>query len=299
MPSQPQAMAHSIPLVSSFANILLYTNVYQNPCRDKVSGMEKNDIVRQAPMVGFVWRRIPVISQHKLGLEPLHPESFDSWSSDLLFRYEDRCHRYLSALTEQTALLESEGAEHIFVAPEAIGSVKLKVLDRLLRDLPQGTFILVTSWGNLGSQSIVEEIVTTASSQGWFFILPSHKSLRNMPPSDVPQVHKSWVIDSIGNSYVSSSSRRYQILALQEQGLSPEEIQLELGISKSTYYRQLDSNAPVIDKKKQVLELLQIGKSPVEIQASLGISSSTYYRLMGQLTFSDSTGSQVFPKPEK
>ena len=291
-------MAHTIPPVPCFANIPLYTNVYQNPCHDKVSGMEKNEIVRQAPMVGFVWRRIPVISQHKLSLEPLHPESFDSWSSEMLFRYEDRCRRYLSALTEQTALLESEGAEHIFVAPEAIGSVKLRVLDRLLRDLPQGTFILVTSWGNLGSQSIVEEIVTTASSQGWFFILPSHKSLRNMPPSDIPQVHKSWDIDSIGNSYVSSSSRRYQILALQEQGLSPEEIQLELGISKSTYYRQLDSNAPVIDKKKQVLELLQIGKSPVEIQASLGISSSSYYRIMGQMSFNDSRDNQVVPKQE-
>lgn len=273
--------------------------MYRCPRHDKLHTMEKTEIVREASMVGFVWRRIPGISQHKLGLEPLHYESFGSWSSELLFRYEEQCIRYERALRDQTDLLEKEGVDYTFVAPEAIGSVKLKVLDRLLRDLAPGTFILVTSWGNLGSQSIVEEIVTSASSQGWFFILPKHKSLRNMPPSDIPQVHKSWVIDSIGNSYVSSSSRRYQILALQEQGLSPEEIQLELGISKSTYYRQLDSNVPVINKKKQVLELLQIGKSPVEIQASLGISSSTYYRLMGQMTFSDSLGNQVSPNPEQ
>ena len=250
-------------------------------------------------MVGFVWRRIPGISQFKLGLESLYSDSFDKWSSHFLKRYEQDCKNDEQRFKDQTDLLRREGAERIYVAPEAVGSIKLKVLERLLREIPIGTFVLVPSWGDLCSPSMVDQFVAEASLQERYFILPIHKSLILMPSSEIQQVHKSWVVDSIQNTYVSTSSKRDQILALQEQGLSPEQIQLELGMSKSTYYRQLDAAAPMIDRKKQILDLLALNKTPVEIQASLGISSSTYYRIMGQMTFSDSTGNQVVPKPEK
>lgn len=249
--------------------------------------------------VGFVWRRIPGISQHKLGLESLYSDSFDKWSNYFLKRYEQDCKDDEQLFKDQTDLLLREGAERIYVAPEAVGSIKLKILDRLIKEIPAGTFVLVPSWGDLCSPSMVDQFVANASLQERYFILPIHKSLRLMPTSEIQQVHKSWVVDSIQNTYVSTSSKRDLILELQEQGLSPEQIQLELGISKSTYYRQLDSAVPIADRKKQILDLLANNKSPVEIQASLGISSSTYYRIMGQMTFSDSTGNTVHPKPEK
>jgi DNA-binding CsgD family transcriptional regulator len=249
-------------------------------------------------MVGFVWRRIPGISQHKLGLETLYRDSFDKWSSYFLARYEQECKNDEQRFKEQTDLLLREGAERLYVAPEAVGSIKLKILERLLREIPVGTFVLVPSWGDLCSPSMVDQFVADASLQERYFILPIHKSLRLMPSSEIQQVHKSWVVDSIPNTYVSTSSKRDQILALQEQGLSPEQIQLELGMSKSTYYRQLDAATPIIDRKKQILDLLAKSMTPVEIQASLGISSSSYYRIMGQMTFSDSHGNQFVHKPE-
>lgn len=261
--------------------------------------MDRLDTNGVPPMVGFAWRRIPGISQHKLGLESLFYSSFDKWSHSFLQRYDLECARSEHELQEQIALFEREGVLRKYVAPEGVGSVKLKVIDRLLRELNPGTFVLVASWGLLGSQSIVEQIVTEALEQDCFFILPQHKSIRLLPPTERRAAHKSWVLDSIVSSYTSASSKRDQILALQEQGMSPEDIQLELGMSKSTYYRHLDSTVPVSSKRKQLIELLNNGHTPTEIQARLGMSSSTYYRILGQMTFSDTSGNTIHPKQEK
>lgn len=261
--------------------------------------MNLMDFVHPGPLVGFLWRCIPIISQHKIALESLCPDSFDRWSNLLLNRYNEELVRFESQLVEQSNLLEKEGVERLYVAPEAIGSIKLKVVHRLLKELSPGTFILVPSWGNLGSRSIVGEIVNAGFSQNRFFILPSQKSLMHIHPSEIKQAYQSWVIASIENSYVSVTSRRDQILSLQEQGWSPEEIQVELGISKSTYYRQLESPIPAVNRRKQIIELYENGLTPTEIQARLGISSSTYYRIMEQVAFSDSSGNVISPKQEK
>lgn len=233
--------------------------------------------------IGFAWRRIATISQHLLANDVIGAVSFDEWCQHFINQYDEKCAQYEKLLTEQVETLRSVGVSHVFIVPEALGTTKLDVFNRLMRELPSGSFLLVTSWNDFGPPSIVIPFVEKAAKQQIYVILPSHTSLRLLPMPAVPMAHQDWVIDQIAQSYSNPRSRRDQILALQEQGMSADQIQLDLGISKSAYYRHIDAAAPMVERSKLMKELLTQNKTQAEIQAILKISNSTYYRILAQM----------------
>jgi DNA-binding CsgD family transcriptional regulator len=188
-------------------------------------------------LVGFVWRQIPVLSQFKLENEYGPEDEFVPWAQRILKDYERRCANAAEECSRSVELLTLHGCHRVVVCPDAIGSVRLVLFDRLLDELPKESFLMVSSWGDFGSESTVLDCVDRALAQKVYVITEQHLSLQYLPADRLDEAYRSMVRPQIYGGYRVRRSRTEQITELLEQGLTPVEIQEQLKVSKSTYYR--------------------------------------------------------------
>ena len=188
-------------------------------------------------LVGFVWRQIPVVSQFKLEKDYGHDDSFDSWAKSTIDDYERRCCEAATECEESVNLLKSKGCTNVVVSPDAIGSIRLVLFDRFLAEIAPLTFVMVTSWGDFGSESIVLDFVDRALARNVLVITDQHLSLMDMPDDRLYEAYNNLVRPQIIGGYRYRRSRQEQVIELLRRGMTPIEIQEQLKISKSTYYR--------------------------------------------------------------
>jgi hypothetical protein len=188
-------------------------------------------------IIGFVWRHIPVVSQYKLenGYGP--EDTFLHWSQKVIDDYENQCAIAARECETSKAVLTSLGCTEVVVSPDATGSLRLVLFDRLLAELPPYTFLMVTSWDDLGKGSVLVDYADRALTKKVFVVTPNHLSLNHMPDDVLVEAYKNLVRPQIAPGTHTQSKRSSQIAYLLAQGLTATEVQERLKISKSTYYR--------------------------------------------------------------
>lgn len=202
-----------------------------------MSSINIQDAIMNRMLVGFVWRQIPVLSQFKLENEYGPEDEFVPWAQRILKDYERRCANAAEECSRSVEFLTLHGCNRVVVCPDAIGSVRLVLFDRLLDELPKESFLMVSSWGDFGSESTVLDCVDRALAQKVYVITEQHLSLQYLPADRLDEAYRSMVRPQIYGGYRVRRSRTEQITELLEQGLTPVEIQEQLKVSKSTYYR--------------------------------------------------------------
>jgi hypothetical protein len=193
-------------------------------------------------LIGFVWRQIPVISQHKLEKEFRDHDWFMRWSQRVIEDYEHRCSEAASECLASVELLKSKGCKEVVVSPDAIGSMRLVLFDRLLKDLPAQSFLMVTSWGDFGTESMVLDCVDRALTKDIYVITEQHLSLMHLTDEHLDEAYRNLVRAQITGGYRIRRSRREKIDDLLAQGLTAIQVQERLKISKSTYYRLMSDD---------------------------------------------------------
>ena len=188
-------------------------------------------------LLGFVWRQIPVVSQFKLEKEYNSDDRFMPWSKRVIEDYERRCADAASECKAAVQMLKEQGCQDVVVSPDAIGSMRLVLFDRLLSELPEQSFLMVTSWGDFGTESMVLDCVDRALTKRIYVITEQHLSLQYLPTDHLDEAYRSLVRPQISGGYRIRRSRREQITDLLTQGLTAIQVQERLKISKSTYYR--------------------------------------------------------------
>jgi hypothetical protein len=188
-------------------------------------------------LVGFVWRQIPVLSQFKLENEYGPEDEFVPWAQRILKDYERRCANAAEECSRSVELLTLHGCHRVVVSPDAVGSLRLVLFDRLLAELPERSFLMVNSWGDFGGESMVLDCVERALLKGVYVITEQHLSLLHLPDDYLEEAYRNLVIPQITGGFRVRLSRKEQITALLAKGLTPLEVQERLKISKSTYYR--------------------------------------------------------------
>ena len=188
-------------------------------------------------LLGFVWRQIPVVSQFKLEKEYNSDDRFMPWSKRVIEDYERRCADAASECKAAVQMLKEQGCQDVVVSPDAIGSMRLVLFDRLLSELPEQSFLMVTSWGDFGTESMVLDCVDRALAKRIYVITEQHLSLQYLPTDHLDEAYRSLVRPQISGGYRIRRSRREQITDLLTQGLTAIQVQERLKISKSTYYR--------------------------------------------------------------
>lgn len=188
-------------------------------------------------LVGFVWRQIPVLSQFKLEKEYGPEDNFVPWSQRIIDDYERRCASATEECKTSVQLLKSFGCTSVVVSPDAVGSIRLVLFDRLLSELPKQSFLMVTSWGDFGGESIVLDCVDRALAKSVYVITEQHSSLQYLPSDHLDEAYRSLVRPQITGGFRVRRSRKEQITDLLAQGLTAVQVQERLKISKSTYYR--------------------------------------------------------------
>ncbi len=188
-------------------------------------------------LLGFVWRQIPVVSQFKLEKEYNSDDRFMPWSKRVVEDYERRCIDAADECEASVRLLMQQGCNDVVVSPDAIGSLRLVLFDRLLAELPEQSFLMVTSWGDFGTESMVLDCVDRALAKKIFVITEQQLSLQYLPADHLEEAYRSLVRPQITGGYRIRRSRQEQINDLLVQGLTSIQIQERLKISKSTYYR--------------------------------------------------------------
>jgi hypothetical protein len=201
-------------------------------------------------LLGFVWRQIPTLSQFKLEKDYCPEDKFVPWSQRIIEDYERRCTLAAEECRRSVELLKSLGCQQVVVSPDAVGSMRLVLFDRLLAELPKHTFLMVTSWGDFGGQSTVLDCVDRALAKSVYVITEQHSSLQYLPSDHLDEAYRSLVRTQITGGYRVRLSRTEQIRELLESGMSPVEVQDHLKISKSTYYR-LTAELELIEAMKR------------------------------------------------
>ncbi len=203
----------------------------------KITLTLKQEVAMDRVVIGFVWRQIPVLSQFKLEKEYRPDDKFMVWSNRVIEDYERRCVVAAEECLSSVQLLKSYGCTDVVVSPDAIGSVRLVLFDRLLDELPKESFLMVSSWGDFGSESTVLDCVDRALAQKVYVITEQHLSLQYLPADRLDEAYRNMVRPQISGGYRVRRSRTEQITELLDQGLTPVEVQEQLKVSKSTYYR--------------------------------------------------------------
>ncbi len=229
--------------------------------------------------VGLVWRKIPQVSQYKLGATMPSQGSFDQWTKHFLDTYDhdvEDCNALLER--HRRSLLES-GCQHIFVAPEAVGAIKKRIFDSLLNELQHHTILIVPSWADFGTQNFVSQAVREAALRQIYIATTEHKALLQISVNDLGTVHKSWVAATLLPANASNLQKREQVIRLLDSGMSPEEIQQELGISRSTYYRYCYNPHSASHLIKSIHYYTAEGRSEEQIIELLRIDEELYKEL--------------------
>ena len=229
-------------------------------------------------LIGLVWRNIPKMSQHKLSYSS-NANDFENWCNETISDYQKLNIEYAILAKDETKFLNDLGCSKVVVVPGAVGNVRTVLFQKLISNLPEYTFVLLKSFEGFGSSVVLKDCMDLAVSQKIYIITEKHLSLMHFPNDVVDEVYYDWIRK---NSFLNFSKRnniKRKISSLMNDGLSPIQIQKELGISKSSFYRLSEMKSISLQRNEKLKHLLSLGKSPRQIQQELEISNSTYYRL--------------------
>ena len=196
-------------------------------------------------LIGFVWRQIPVVSQFKLDKFFSDKDRFADWSRRVIDDYENKCVEAAAECEASVELLRLHGCSEVVVSPEAIGSLRIVLFDRFLNELPEETFVMVTSWGDFGPESTVLDCIDKALERKVYVITEQHRSLQYVPADHLNEAYMSLVRQQTSGSFRIKHSRREKIVQLANLGKTQEEILKDLDISRSTYYRIMGGSTTV------------------------------------------------------
>ena len=229
-------------------------------------------------LIGLVWRNIPKMSQHKLSYSS-NANDFENWCNETISDYQKLNIEYAILAKDETKFLNDLGCSKVVVVPGAVGDVRTVLFKKLISNLPEYSFVLLKSFEGFGNSVVLKDCMDLAVSQKIYIITEKHLSLMHFPNDVVDKVYYDWIRK---NSFLNFSKRnniKRKISSLMNDGLSPIQIQKELGISKSSFYRLSEMKSISLQRNEKLKHLLSLGKSPRQIQQELEISNSTYYRL--------------------
>ena len=229
-------------------------------------------------LIGLVWRNIPKMSQHKLSYSS-NANDFENWCNETISDYQKLNIEYAILAKDETKFLNDLGCSKVVVVPGAVGDVRTVLFKKLISNLPEYSFVLLKSFEGFGNSVVLKDCMDLAVSQKIYIITEKHLSLMHFSNDVVDKVYYDWIRK---NSFLNFSKRnniKRKISSLMNDGLSPIQIQKELGISKSSFYRLSEMKSISLQRNEKLKHLLSLGKSPRQIQQELEISNSTYYRL--------------------
>lgn len=197
--------------------------------------MEKKTINRN--VVGFIWQKIPIISQYKL---KTNQNNFMDFCDETLSDYKRNVLECFDSTNTLKNQLEQNGCSRVVVVPEAVGSIRTNLFEHFLSDIPEYSFVMVANYEGFGNSRVLYSCMDLAFRKNIFLITPEHRPMINLPDADIKNVYLSWV----RNGKISNNSfnmlRKAKMEQLLEKGFTSKQIAVELGISKSTYYRMLE-----------------------------------------------------------
>ena len=197
--------------------------------------MEKKSL--NCDVVGFIWQKIPTISQYKLKNNQSNfidfcDETVNDYKRDFL-----ECFNITNALKNQ---LKQNGCSRVVVVPEAVGSIRTNLFEHFLSDIPEYSFVMVSNYEGFGNSIVLYACMDLALKKNIFLITPEHRPIINLPNGDIKHVYLSWVRNNKTSNNAFNVLRKVKMEQLLEKGFTSKQIQVEMGISKSTYYRILE-----------------------------------------------------------
>jgi len=229
-------------------------------------------------LIGLVWRNIPKMSQHKLSYSS-NANDFENWCNETISDYQKLNIEYAILAKDETKFLNDLGCSKVVVVPGAVGDVRTVLFKKLISNLPEYSFVLLKSFEGFGNSVVLKDCMDLAVSQKIYIITEKHLSLMHFPNDVVDEVYYDWIRKNSFFNFSKSNNIKRKINSLMNDGLSPIQIQKELGISKSSFYRLSEMKSISLQRNEKLKHLLSLGKSPRQIQQELEISNSTYYRL--------------------
>ena len=229
-------------------------------------------------LIGLVWRNIPKMSQHKLSYSS-NANDFENWCNETISDYQKLNIEYAILAKDETKFLNDLGCSKVVVVPGAVGDVRTVLFKKLISNLPEYSFVLLKSFEGFGNSVVLKDCMDLAVSQKIYIITEKHLSLMHFPNDVVDKVYYDWIRKNSFFNFSKSNNIKRKINSLMNDGLSPIQIQKELGISKSSFYRLSEMKSISLQRNEKLKHLLSLGKSPRQIQQELEISNSTYYRL--------------------
>jgi hypothetical protein len=189
-------------------------------------------------LVGYCVRRFAPVSHYILKNGP-DGANFDEWATTFIDRYDQSYQRRKESTVEEVEMLQQLGCAKVSVAPEAMGSLRVDLWTNFISEQTRGTFVVVTSWSNFCPDAMLPEMLEIAKNNGCFVIKPEHLPLTRLPLSDdeLQNAYQSWVMSGLGPDDESDAVRIEQIMRMVSEGRSTADIQVELGISRSTLFR--------------------------------------------------------------
>ena len=189
-------------------------------------------------LVGFCVRRFATVSHYILRNGP-DGAKFDNWATTFIERYDQSYQQRMLSTMKEVELLEQLGCSKVSIAPEAMGTLRVDLWRSFISEQSKGTFILVTSWSNLCPEAMLPEMLEIAKSNGCYVIKPEHLPLTRLPMSEdeLQTAYSSWVLSGLGPDDESDAARIEQLQKLLADGRSTADIQVEMGISRSTFFR--------------------------------------------------------------
>ena len=197
--------------------------------------MEKKSL--NCDVVGFIWQKIPTISQYKL---KNNQSNFIDFCDETLNDYK---RNFLECFNTTTALknqLKQNGCSRVVVVPEAVGSIRTNLFEHFLSDIPEYSFVMVSNYEGFGNSIVLYACMDLALKKNVFLITPEHRPIINLPIGDIKHVYLSWVRNNKTSNNAFNVLRKVKMEQLLEKGFTSKQIQVEMGISKSTYYRILE-----------------------------------------------------------
>jgi hypothetical protein len=188
-------------------------------------------------VVGFIWQKIPTISQYKL---KNNQSNFIDFCDETLNDYKRNfleCFNTTNALKNQ---LKQNGCSRVVVVPEAVGSIRTNLFEHFLSDIPEYSFVMVSNYEGFGNSIVLYACMDLALKKNVFLITPEHRPIINLPIGDIKHVYLSWVRNNKTSNNAFNVLRKVKMEQLLEKGFTSKQIQVEMGISKSTYYRILE-----------------------------------------------------------
>jgi hypothetical protein len=187
-------------------------------------------------IVGLVWRKIPKVSQHKLSYSS-NANDFENWCNETISDYQKLNIEYALIAKDETELLKDLGCSKVVVVPDAVGNVRTVLFKKFISNLPEYTFVLLKSFEGFGNTVVLKDCMDLAVSQKIYIITEKHLSLLHFPNNYIDEVYYDWIQKYSFSNFSKSNNIKQKLNRLLNDGLSPIQIQEELGISKSTFYR--------------------------------------------------------------